>query len=104
MSNKIKHLFRFSDINKLSERDRKLLLVIHLNNGTCIHEVLNENDAEKVLDTIFLMSDKALIRIQKSNGKNHVVKVGCIVSAKTIPVRNILDINKYLEYEMDMSS
>lgn len=104
MSNKINLLFRSSDINKISEKDRKLLLVIHLNNGTCIYEILNENDAEEVIDTIFFMSDKTLMRIQKSDGENHVVKVGCVVSAKTIPVKNIIDINKYLEYEMNMSS
>lgn len=104
MSNKINLLFRSSDINKISEKYRKLLLVIHLNNGTCIYEILNENDAEEVIDTIFFVSDKTLMRIQKSDGENHVVKVGCVVSAKTIPVKNIIDINKYLEYEMNMSS
>ncbi|MBC9875588.1 hypothetical protein [Macrococcoides bohemicum] len=104
MTNKINLLFKSSDIKKLSDKDRNLLLVIHLNNGTCIHEVLNENDAAEVIDTIFFMSDKTLMRIQKSDGENHVVKVGCVVSAKTIPVRNIIDINKYLEYEMNMSS
>ncbi len=104
MTDKINLLFKSSDIKKLSDKDRNLLLVIHLNNGTCIHEILNENDAEEVIDTIFFMSDKTLMRIQKSNGENHVVKVGCVVSAKTIPVRNIVDVNKYLEYEMDISS
>lgn len=104
MTNKINLLFKSSDIKKLSDKHRNLLLVIHLNNGTCIHEILNENDAEEVIDTIFFMSDKTLMRIQKSDGENHVVKVGCVVSAKTIPVRNIVDVNKYLEYEMNMSS
>ncbi|QYA46102.1 hypothetical protein KYI13_12480 (plasmid) [Macrococcoides bohemicum] len=96
-------MFKSSDIKKLSDKDRNLLLVIHLNNGTCIHEVLNEKEADDIISTIFLTSDKTLIRIQKSNGERHVVKVGSIVSAKTIPVNNIVDINKHLEYEMHLS-
>ncbi|MGV2929326.1 hypothetical protein RW115_12065 [Macrococcus capreoli] len=81
-----------------------MLFVLHLSNGTCIYEVLSENEAEQFIDMIFKMPDKSLMRISKSDGEIHVIKIGCIVSAKSIPVKNIIDINKYLDYEMDMSS